>query len=159
MTADHQRFHAPRLRNEEIAPGPGELIVYLREAIQIEGRHAELAEPVRLWLQPGAILHAEVDLASVRDAVGQHLSGTSIRSEVRFGVAVLLGLEPAMRNMTPLSPGHERQIDDWLDRHAAFAFQMRDAEDSPVLGAAPVGLFNGMMRSWQLDWALAPARQ
>lgn len=145
MIDKYHRFHTPCLRYEEIDVGPGELIVCLREAVGIEGRLPDLEEMLVIQLDPGTILHADVDLPSVRDAVNQHLNGRASQSEVRFGAGMVLGLEDDLRKMGSLSTDQERLIDDWLDRYAIFVFQHLGADAFPIPGPPPLGLFNGML--------------
>lgn len=156
MIAKYHRFHTPCLRHEEIGAGPGELIVCLREPVWLEGRVLDLEDAVVVHLDAGTTLHIDVDVPSLRDAVDRHLNGRAFQSEVRFGAGVLLGLESEMRTTQSLSAGQERLIDDWLDRYAIFVFQNLGADDEPVPGPSPLGLFNGMIARWQSGWAKPP---
>lgn len=155
MIDKYHRFHTPCLRYEEIGVGPGELIVCLREAVCVEGRPPGLEETVAIQLDPGTILHADVDLPSIRDAVEQHLNGPASQSEVRFGAGLVLGLDHGLRNVASLPKDQERLIDDWLDRYAIFVFQHLGADASPIPGPPPLGLFNGMLTHWQSHWTKA----
>jgi hypothetical protein len=155
MISSYQRFHTTCLRDEEIPPGPGELIVCLREPITFGGPQSEFVEPGQMRFEQGAILHGDIELTSVKDAVRQHLTGTALSSEVRFGAGVLLGLEPAT---TAPTPAEETLIDDWLDHYTFFVFQLTGPDDDYVPHPAPVGLFNGIVSNWQLQWAVNASR-
>lgn len=90
-------------------------------------------------LSPGAVLHDEAT-SHVADRLHMHLKGYAEGSDLRFGVAALLGLASSQSCVST-----EFAIDQWLDQHVVIV-AMPEAiihADHPVSGA-----FHGLRDAW-----------
>lgn len=154
MNDDYQQYDTPCMRKEDVLPLPGELFVCLREAISLEGWSPELKGFVSMDLPTGTLLHADLDVRCMRDAIRGHLSGPTAGSEVRFGAAILLGLEAKLQELAGASRLEEQAIDDWLDRYAAFMFRIEGTLNVAAQEGAHVGLFNGIVSHWRIHWSI-----
>ena len=152
MTSKPRFFHTSGLRQEQIEPVAGHLMVILRKPITLTGHDPDLEVSVQFHLKAGDVLYAQADLPDVPDAVDHHLHGTVLQSEVRFGAGILLGLEPAMRHLTPLGPIQENRIDEWLDRYTVFVIADARPDYPACVGQRPVGLFDGIRHHWITHW-------
>ncbi len=157
MNDDYQQYDAQCMREEDVLPLPGELFVCLREAVSLEGWSPELKGFVSMDLPAGTILHADTNTRCMRDAIGRHLFGPAGGSEVRFGAAILIGLEAQLQDTAGMSRLHEQAIDGWLDRYAAFVFRIEGVHKSAAQEGAHVGLFNGIDRHWRIHWNIGEA--
>lgn len=157
MNDMNHRFHAGCLRQREIAPGPGEVIVVLREPIRLEGRLNADDETRLIGLNPGMILHADAHVDCVREAIDLHLNGPMLQSEVRFGAGILLGIDAEMHGVVSAPAERERLVDRWLDRHALFVFQYWTDGGPPTFSPPVSGLLNGVIAHWQSHKTLYPS--
>lgn len=92
-----------------------------------------------LHLPPGAVLHDETTL-NFADRLHLHLEGPAEASDLRFGVAALLGFDPRRPCASV-----EFAINQWIDQHMVMVV-MPEASigvDHPMFGA-----FNGLRRAW-----------
>ena len=135
---DAQAGHAAcwRAHPPEVAPGvPMRLSMLTRVALVVNRPDATPT----VHLPPGAIIYDETTSA-VGDCLHLHLQGLADGSDLRFGVAALLGLDPRRPCASV-----EFAVDQWIDNNVVMV-AMPEATisvDHPTSGA-----FNGLRYAW-----------
>lgn len=126
------RAHPP-----EVAPGvPVRLSMLTRIALAVD----HLDPDRRLHLSSGAVLCDETTSA-VADRLRLHLEGHVGASDLRSGVAALLGHDPRQACDTV-----EFAIDGWIDENVVMIVM----PEAPIRAAHPLsGAFNGMRDTWR----------
>ena len=121
--------------------GPGAFAVVLRRDIVI---HSPL-DTETICLPEGTPLLGMAQVIDLAEVVHQHLHGSLIESELRLGVALLLGRHPA-EHVDGLGTAMVRaNINDWLGKNTAFIFWPRMGDPD---GVGAEGFFAGVARSW-----------
>ncbi len=113
-------------------PGTVRLTVALRQTILLQGPPSH-----QMMLPPGTPLHTST-AQDLELSLSELLNKPFDQSEVRFGVAIILGLDP---RDPPVQI--EALIDDWLDEHTVLAVACAAAGEIPSQG-----LVTGLLRAW-----------
>ena len=124
-----------------IPPGPGAFAVVLDLEVTIQSPFD--TETIRL--PEGTPLLGIAQVEDLPEAVHRHLRGGLMDSDLRLGVALLLGQHPA-EHVDDLGSAMVRvYVDDWLGKNTAFIFWPRPGDPDK---SGEDGLFAGMARSW-----------
>lgn len=98
-------------------------------------------------LEQGQIVFVDTPSANVGVAVKLHLFGDTNDSELRFGLAIMLGFGDRIDRGLPLDSCQAECVDCWIDQHVTL--EIRAERDAQVIGwASQDGLFNGMRDVW-----------
>lgn len=117
-------------------PGAVHLTVALRQTVLLQGPPGQ-----QMMLPPGTPLHTSI-AQTLELSLSELLNTPFGRSEVRFGVAMVLGIDP----LDP--PVHiEAIIDGWMDTNTILA--VADAEVDETPGG---GLLNGLLGAWVREY-------
>lgn len=127
-----------------VPQGPGAFAVALRRDIRIESPF----DVETICLPTGTPLVGTPQVDSFADAVHQHLHGDTDQSDLRLGVALLLGHHPTFTMEHPLGSAVRADIDAWLGAYTAFVFWPRTGS---TFEACNEGFFAGIARSWRLQ--------
>ena len=133
MTIRYTFFGTPCMRLENVESDPGELVIVMRKCLSLRGPDSDQA----IDLRPGDILYSDGLVGDLKETLDRHLIGTAVTSELRFGTAFILGLDPT--GTAGVGCAGEDAIDAWLNEHVVFAIR-KGADLSET--AAP-GLLNG----------------
>jgi hypothetical protein len=123
-----------------VPDGGGSLAVLLRKEFRI---HAPDGVGI-VRLPAGTALVRQTDMDDLHDAVGQHLQGPVLGSELRLGVSLFLGRERVEEDFGPYANSVRREINAWLGAQTNFVF-WPDVMEMPE---SPKGFFAGVVRSW-----------
>jgi len=135
-----------------VPPGPGAFAVVLRSEFRIQSPYdAEV-----ICLPAGTPLLGLAQVESLSDAVRLHLYGSSAGSDLRLGVALFLGHDPALGSDHPSADAVCADIDRWLGENTAFIFWPCRGDTA---GINQEGFFAGVARSWASGAKLSPAIQ
>ena len=142
-TAPVVSFHTHCLQEDLslVPPGPGAFAAILRTEFRIHGP----GEVGVISLPPGTPLLGSGHVDSLSSAVHGHLHGDITASDLRLGVAMFIGREPAEGIDHPFEAIIRAEIDGWLGANTAFVFWPRI---SGVADAKADGFFAGVTRSW-----------
>ena len=142
-TAPVVSFHTHCLQEDLslVPPGPGAFAAILRTEFRIHGP----GDTGVTSLPPGTPLLGSGHVDSLSSAVHGHLHGDITASDLRLGVAMLIGHEPAEGIDHPFEAIIRAEIDDWLGANTSFVFWPRV---SGVADAQAGGFFAGVTRSW-----------
>lgn len=145
-------YHTSCLQDDMalVPPGPGALAVVLRSEFRIRSPYDVEA----ICLPPGTPLLGLAQVESLSDAVRHHLYGSSVRSDLRLGVALFLGHDPALDSDHPSADAVCADIDSWLGENTAFIFWPRRGDTA---GINEEGFFAGVARSWASGAKPSPA--
>ena len=135
-------FHTSDLQEDMglVPDGGGSLAVLLRKEFRI---HApDDVGIVRLPVGTALVSQTEVD--NLHHAVGQHLHGPVLGSELRLGVSLFLGRERVEEDFGPYADRVRGEINAWLGAQTNFVF-WPDVMEMPE---SPKGFFAGVVRSW-----------
>lgn len=133
MTPRYTFFGTPCIRLENVAPEPGELVIVMRKCLYLRGPDSGQA----IDLRPGHILYSDGLVRDLKETLDRHLIGSVVTSELRFGTAFILGLDPT--GTAGVGCAGEDAVDAWLNNHVVFAIRQGANLSQP---AAP-GLLNG----------------
>lgn len=157
MTRNQQEspvlYHGSCLQ-EDIAmvpAGPGTFAVVLRNEFRVHSPY----DDEEIFLPVGTPLLGKAQVDSLGHAVNRHLFGTIAESDLRLGVALLLGLEPVEGADHPQAAEIRADIDKWLGENTAFVFWPRPGSTA---GVREDGFFAGVARSWALWSTASPPR-
>lgn len=144
-TAPVVSFHTHCLQEDPslVPPGPGAFAAILRTEFRIHGPGDEGV----ISLPPGTPLLGSAHVDSLSSAVHGHLHGDITASDLRLGVAMFIGREPAEGIDHPFEAIIRAEIDGWLGANTAFVFW---PHISGVGDAQTDGFFAGVTRSWAL---------
>lgn len=145
MTVPFRLFGTRCMRAESMAKGPGEVVVVMDRPLHLQGPGANRT----ITLGPGDILFSELDADNVAGAVDCHLQGRFHESDLRFGVALILGLEGLIGEPAMVTLEHERLIDAWLDENTVFAVTVYSEDGRRSPDRNQVGILNGVRASWR----------
>ncbi len=133
------------MRAESMAKGPGEVLVVMDRPLHLQGPGANRT----ITLAPGDILFSELDADDVAGAVDRYLQGSFHESDLRFGVALILGLKGLIGEPVMVTLEHERLIDAWLDENTVFAVTVYSEYRGRSLDRNQAGILNGVRASWR----------
>lgn len=133
------------MRNQSLLKGPGEVVVVMDRPLQLQGPGMDRS----ITLGPGDILFSDLDTDDVAGAVEYYLRGKFDQSDLRFGVALILGLEGVMADPAMVTREHERLIDAWLDENTVFAVTVYSEDGRRSPDRNQVGILNGVRASWR----------
>ncbi|KIC55950.1 hypothetical protein RM53_14020 [Brevundimonas nasdae] len=142
-TAPVVSFHTHCLQEDSslVPQGPGAFAAILRTEYRIHGPgNVEV-----MSLPPGTPLWGSAHVDSLSSAVHGHLHGDITVSDLRLGVAILIGREPAEGIDHPFEAIIRAEIDGWLGANTAFVFWPRVRS---VGDAQADGFFASVIRSW-----------
>lgn len=124
-----------------IPPGPGAFAVVLDVEVTIQSPF----DTETISLPEGTPLLGIAQVEDLAEAAHLHLRGGLMDSDLRLGVALLLGHHPA-EDVDDLRGATVRaDIDGWLGKNTAFIFWPRMGDPA---GGVEDGLFAGVARSW-----------
>lgn len=136
-------FHTHCLQEDAtlVPPGSGAFAAILRTQWRIFGP----SDVGVICLPAGTPLLGAGYVDSLSNAVHGHLHGDITASDLRLGVAMLIGREPAEGTDHPSEVIIRAEIDGWLGANTAFIFwpRIRGVDD-----AQADGFFSGVTRSW-----------
>lgn len=98
-----------------------------------------------ICLPEGTPLLGVAQVNDLAEAAYRHLRGGLMDSDLRLGVALLLGHHPAEHVDDLGSAMILAAVDDWLGKNTAFIFWPRTGDPA---GVGEDGLFAGIARSW-----------
>ncbi|CAN5184288.1 hypothetical protein BH09PSE1_BH09PSE1_15730 [soil metagenome] len=122
-----------------IPPGPGAFAVVLDVEVTIKSPF----NTETICLPEGTPLLGIAQVEDLAEAAHRHLHGSLMDSDLRLGVALLLGHHPAEHVDDRGSA--RTNVDDWLGKNTAFIFWPQTG--NPAV-AGEDGLFAGIARSW-----------
>lgn len=99
--------------------------------------------------KPGDILFSDLDAADVAEAVDRYLHGGFDQSDVRFGVALILGMDGVVGDPVRMTAEHERLIDHWLDENTVFAYTVHSEHRLSAPDYDLVGILNYVRSNWR----------
>lgn len=142
-TAPVVSFHTHCLQEDPslVPPGPGAFAAILRSEFRIHGP----GDVGVISLPAGTPLLGSAHVDSLSNAVHRHLHGDIAASDLRLGVAMFIGREPAEGIDHPFEAIIRAEIDGWLGANTAFVFW---PGASGVAHAKTDGFFAGVTRSW-----------
>lgn len=143
--APFRLFGTRCMRAESMATGPGEVVVVMDRPLHLQGPGANRT----ITLSPGDILFSELDADDVAGAVDRYLQGRFHESDLRFGVALILGLDGLIGEPAMVTLEHERLIDAWLDENTVFAVAVYSEDGRRSPDRNQVGILNGVRSSWR----------
>ena len=145
MTVPFRLFGTRCMRAESLAKGPGEVAIVMDRPLHLQGPEANRA----ITLGPGDILFSDLDADDVASAVDRYLPGRFQDSDLRFGVALILGLEGLIGEPAMVTSEHERLIDAWLDENTVFAVTVYSEDGRRNPDRNQEGILNGVRESWR----------
>ena len=122
-------------------PGPGAFAVVLVVEVTIQSPF----NTETICLPEGTPLLGIAQVNDLAEAADLHLRGELMDSDLRLGVAMLLGHHPAEHVDDSGSAMVRAAVDDWLGKNTAFIFWPRPGDPDK---SGEDGLFAGMARSW-----------
>lgn len=136
-------FHTYCLQEDPslVPPGSGAFAAILRSEFRIHGP----GDVGVISLPAGTPLLGAAHVDSLSNAVRGHLHGDITASDLRLGVAMLIGRAPAEGIGHPFEAIVRAEIDGWLGANTAFVFWPRV---SGVADPKADGFFAGVTRSW-----------
>lgn len=144
MRTSFRLFGTRCMRVEPVAIGPGEVVVVMDRTLRLQGSEASRT----ITLDPGHILFSDLDADDVASTIHRHLRGKAHDSDLRFGVALILGLKGLMDRAVLVTPEHERLIDAWLDENTVFAVTVYSEDGQRDPDRSQVGVLNGVRTHW-----------
>lgn len=135
-------FHTSDLQKDMglVPDGGGSLAVLLRKEFRIHARD----DVGIVRLPAGTALVSQTEVDDLHDAVGQHLHGPVLGSELRLGVSLFLGRERVEEDFGPYADRVRGEINAWLGAQTNFVF-WPDVMEMPE---SPKGFYAGVVRSW-----------
>ncbi len=119
-------------------PSPGTIVVTTRHLVTV--RHHRTLEVATMGA--GENIFVDYSQANVGLALTLHLFGNVHDSELRFGLAILLGLGETIDRGLPLSRSQTDTVDAWIDANVVFEVLAVTTENQPR------GKLNGMRGVW-----------
>lgn len=136
-------FHTHCLQEDAtlVPSGPGAFAAILRNEFRIHGP----GDVGVISLPAGTPLLGSAHVDSLSNAVHGHLHGDIMASDLRLGVAMFIGREPAEGIGHPFEATIRAEIDSWLGANTAFVFWPGTIGESE---AKTDGFFAGVVLSW-----------
>ena len=133
------RYRSGSLRPLVGDPSPGSIVVRVRQPVLLKHHHA--CEITTVGTGSVVFVEATTNLSL---ALSLHLCGSPHDSELRFGLAILLGYGDTFDRGLSLSAAQNDAIDTWIDQHTVFEVFHRSFEEPPSV----LGFLNGIREVW-----------